>query len=921
MATEPRDDSNPFVFIQVGEGAVERPDLDWICERLVVELAAPTASLDLTGPGAAEQLLLKRVQNEVGAGMYPNADRSAVDVAEALISSARAARQGSMDVTASELLRRTRLRNDFGAVARAHPVDAAIEVLRPATVAKLVQQATAAADKGKGILLVGPPGQGKSWICQQMVNSLSDKEWLVAEHYCYLGDADGERLPRVLAESVFGSLLGRIAECDPELVSEQRPRFAAHEQALEDAVVAALKKRPDRRVALVVDGIDHVTRVITGGPTVDPSFTLAEALAALGLPPGRALIVLSQPGGHLAPLKAAGAVTVPIPSLTDGELRQLAGQLGVIGDMPDDPRFSGFSPLLADKEASEEFVATLSGRSAGNALYATYLCQEALRKPTTMAGPSATVGSLPQYDESLFSYYRYIQASLGDQGAWVADVIALLDFPVSRSELKEIRPDMAHRVDQAVDVLRPVLLERATQAGVRIYHESFARFLRLPFQDDAGARTALLDKIIAWLAGKGMFEDSRAFRYLLPTLSEANYYRKVVDAVGRDFVVKSIAAGFPASAIIENLATAINSAACIGDWPAVVRYVEMSRSAETYQEERFASEIVGFVDVIGSLLGADALAERLLHDGRPTMDARSGLQMCAALDALGAVAPWREYMRAFSREYENDNTVYDEASVRVVDAAWLRGRLRLASFAHSTTSDSNHASALSSADEDGDRDLYAPMNWEQLATRLDKRDLPAADVVEAILDTFGLSAVVELTEKLAHPGAVCLALAEAIAAGKAPDSHGDALDWASRAADCGLPPGSTSRLIAIGLAVGKVDMHSIQKARGHLFDLTREVQDGSVCSETAQLGEWMDACTVAARNDPFGLATAEALLEGPGLVYPLAAIHDWTRRCRGSLGRRTVAVLFGGPSYPDRSPGPLPGRTSGMRSLSNSRVD
>ena len=337
-----------------------------------------------------------------------------------------------------------------------------------------------------------------------------------------------------------------------------------------------------------------------------------------------------------------------------------------------------------------------------------------------------------------------------------------------------------------------------------------------------------------------------------------------MDAVGRDFVVKSIAAGFPASAIIENLATAISSAACIGDWPAVVRYVEMSRSAKTYQEERFASEIVGFVDVIGSLLGADALAERLLHDGRPTMDARSGLQMCAALDALGAVAPWREYMRAFSREYENDNTVYDEASVRVVDAAWLRGRLRLASFAHSTTSDSNHASALSSADEDGDRDLYAPMNWEQLATRLDKRDLPAADVVEAILDTFGLSAVVELTEKLAHPGAVCLALAEAIAAGKAPDSHGDALDWASRAADCGLPPGRTSRLIAIGLDVGKVDMHSIQKARGHLFDLTREVQDGSVCSETAQLGEWMDACTVAARNDPFGLATAEALLEGPG---------------------------------------------------------
>ena len=536
----------------------------------VVELAAPAASFNLTEPGAAEQLLLKRVQTEVGAGMYPNADRSAADVAEALIRSSRAARQGSMTVTTSELLRRTQLRSDFGAVARAHPVDQAIEVPRPTTVAKLVQQATAAADEGKVILLVGPPGQGKSWICQQMINSLSDKEWLVAEHYCYLSAADGERLPRVLTESVFGSLLGRISESDPELVSAQRPRFAADERALEGAVVTALRKQPGQRVALVVDGIDHVTRVshVSGRlPTIDPSFTLAEALAALDLPLGSTLIVLSQPGKHLEPLEAAGAVTVPIPSLTDSELGQLAVQLGVLGDALDNTDFSDCSPLLTDKEASDEFVAALSDRSEGNALYATYLCREALRNPTTMAGPSETVRSLPQFDGSLRSYYQHIQVSLGEQGAWVADVIALLDFPVSRNELKEIRPDMAHRVDQAVEILRPVLLERATQAGIRIYHESFARFLRLPFQDNVDAKTALLDRIIEWLERKGMFKDSRAFRHLLPTLVEANYNQKVVDVVSRDFVVESIAAGFPVSAIIENLAKAIHSAACIGDWP------------------------------------------------------------------------------------------------------------------------------------------------------------------------------------------------------------------------------------------------------------------------------------------------------------------------------------------------------------------
>ena len=678
VGQQSREADNPFLFLKRGERSVRRPDLDWVCQRLIVELDAPAASFDLTIPDSAERLLLKRVRSEIGAGMYPNADRSDVDVAEALIRCARAGRQRSMVVSKSELLRRARLRSDFGGVGRAHPVNRAIEVPRPTIVAELIQQVIAAADEGKVILLVGPPGQGKSWICQQMVHSLADMEWLVAEHYCYLGDADGERLPRVLAETVFGSLLRRIAEGDPQLVSGQRPRFAADEQALEAAVAAAYRKRPGRRVVLLVDGIDHVTRVIGGGPTVDPSFSLAEALASLDLPSGSALIVLSQPGSHLEPLEETGAARVSIPSLTDAELRQLAIQLGVVGDTSDDTGFSEQSPLLADAEAIDEFVAALSDRSAGNALYATYLCREARAKATTMAGPSATVRSLPQFDGTLRAYYKHVHASLGEQGAWVADVIALLDFPVSRSELKDIRPDMAHRVDQAVEILRPVLLERATQAGVRVYHESFARFLRLPFQDNDRAKIGLLARIIEWLESKGIFNSSRAFRHLLPILSEANCNQRVVDIVGSNFVVKSIGAGFPATAIIQNLAKAIHSAACIGDWPALVRYVEMSRSAETYQQERFESEIVGYVDVIGSMLGTDTMAERLLHDGRTTMSARSGLQMCAALDAMGAVPPWREYMLEFIRESEGDSTIYGEDSERAVNAAWLRGRLRLA---------------------------------------------------------------------------------------------------------------------------------------------------------------------------------------------------------------------------------------------------
>ena len=858
--------TTPIAFPQLQVEALDPTDLDWICEHLVIEISAPPASLDLTSPGPAEQLLIHRVQTDVGAGVYPNRDRTPVDVAEALIRCARAARQGSPTPTATELLRRSQLRTDFGAVARANPVDHRVAMPRSSTVTTLVHQITAAARDGHNILLVGPPGQGKSWLCHQLLACLSAKAWLVAEHYCYLGHADGQVLPRVRAESVFGSLLHWLSEHHPDLVADQRPRFAADEQALENAVTKALRTTPDRPVALVVDGLDHVTRIAAAAPGDDPSFLLAEALAALRLPPGSTLIVLSQPGAHLAPLTSAGAITLQLPPLTDDELRTLAVNHGLVAPPTDHAHSVPGQLPLTDEDDTRDFVAALSNRSAGNALYATYLCREALRDATTMAAPSAALRRLPPFDGSLFNYYQHIHSSLGD-GAWVADIIALLDFPVSRADLKAIRPDVAHRVDPAFEVLCPVLSARATHGGVRIYHESFARFLRLAFQDNVDARTALLDHIIRWLENQGIFEDSRAFSHLLPTLSDAKQPRRVVDIVGREFVVKSIAAAFPAAAILQNLAVAVGCAARVADWPAVARYVEMGRSAEAYQEERFESAIVGFADVLGTLFDPDTLATRLLYDGRPVMNARSGLQMCAALDELGAVAPWQEYMHAFAKEADDDNTIYGEHSDRAVAIAWLRGRLRLVSLSHAAHADPDPNLSWTHVRKHNDArpNLYAPIDTERVAKHLNETQLPAAEVCEAILQTLGLPTLLDLLPKLARRGTFYLALAELTADGIVPDSGNDALRWASEAAAYGVQPGQNFRLIELGIRPTDLAIApSVSQARTLLLDLTRSVQNSPLGTDAAHVGEWIDACTVAARTDAFGLSAAEATLDGPG---------------------------------------------------------
>ncbi len=862
----------PFAFLFIGEAPLSFVSLKWACKHLVVEVGAPPASGDLTAPDLAERLLLMRVRAEVGAETFPNVDRAAVDVAAAMVSTARAARQGRLVVTAEELLRRTQLRSDFGAVSRAHPVDRALEVLRPTTVRQLVEAAGRLASKGGYLLVVGPPGHGKSWVCQQLLDALSAEGWLTAEHYCYLGDADGERLERVLAEAVFGSLIGRLAEADPRLITDHRPRFAADEEALVDCLRRSLNQEPSRRIALVIDGIDHITRVrARSGGAFDPSRSLAEALSSLDLPAESVVIVLTQPGSHLGPLEEAGAYAVTIPGLAEHELKLLAARLNVVPDNEREPSSCG-TPLLDDAEVIAEFLTALAERSAGNALYATYLCRETLRRGDTQVDPVTAIRLLPPFDGSLKNYYDHLYQALGAEAGWVADIIALVDFSVTRAELREIRPDAAHHVDGALAVLGPVLIERATQGGVRVYHESFARYLRGPFQATAGVLTALLERVADWLEGKGFFADPRAFRSLLPILSEAGHDARVVHLVNQAFVTRAVAAGFPASGIESNLSTAIGSAARLSDWPAVVRYVELSRAADSYQDERFDSTLVAFADVPASLLGADTLAARLTDDDRLVMPSRAGLQMCAAVDALGATAPWRAYMAGYLREEKTDNTHYGEESDRAVALAWLRGRLRLA-----TDPDIDPEGLSSQAESklrgtDGDeanleRSLTRPVDWTDLAEWIEEDGLPAQEVTSAVIDTHGLNGVILLIRSLRSPGGVCLTLAERLAS--APVSDNEICSprlWAVAAVAYGTPAGSTHRLLKLGVDLTVLVHDPTKISREQLLNLTRRVQEPSARleSESESISAWLDACALAARRDPLGISTAEALIAGEG---------------------------------------------------------
>lgn len=843
--------SETFAFLQ--NGHLGRSDLVWFCDHVIVEVEAPSATFDLTNPGPAERLLIDRVQRDIGAGTYPNSDRSPIDVAAALIRTVIAVRAGRATVTANELLRRAQLRHDFGAVARAHPIDATVEVARPTTTNDITQKAGIAADQAVPLIVVGPPGQGKSWACQRVQDLLRASGWLVAEHYCFLGDADEERHARVHADRVIGSLLGRLADAEPNIVGAQRPKFAADDRTLVEAVTCARNLEPTRRVALVVDGLDHVTRVLgsTSGQT-HPSEMLAERLAGLGLPKGAVVVIFSQPGTHLRPLSAAGALVMDMPGLERTQLQQLAHRWHII-ELPAFCKSSGGdSPTKGTTDGKKEeevnrFLDALFSRSAGNALYATYLCREVLRAPTTSIDPVETLQSLPPFDGSLSGYYQHLCKSLGD-GAWVADIVALLDFAVSRTELREMRPDIAHRIDPALEHLEPVLVKCAMQGGIRVYHESFARFWLEKMANDESATVARLIQVAKWLETKGLFKDSRAYRFLLPTLARAKNFQEVLTLIGPDFVSKSIVAGFQASAIKANLGTAATCAAIVNHWPVVVRCIELSRAADTFEYERLDSTLVEFSDVVMALLGSQTFASRLLYDGRITVPARAGIKLCAEIDRSGAVAPWPEYLEAFESEKKDDNTSYGEESNRQIALAVLRGKLRVAT---STSKFDRHR-------------ISTVLDLHRLALDLDQAELPTLAVIDLVCDTLGLTKAMELLSKLTKRGAYALAIAEKLAASEDPSERGQFFGYATLAVNDESCEGETYRLLNLGVPIDSFEPKAIETARIRLLDLTLNVQGHSVQFETTPVFQWLDACAIAARRDPFGLATAEALLVGDG---------------------------------------------------------
>lgn len=637
---------------------VARSDFLSFAELFTLELECPSASLELERPGELEVLLFDVLENRIGFGRFPNRHLGPTEAAARLVVNAIRARimgaSGEDSTMSSQVISsRLGLVTDFGRVSQEFPFRPRDYVSRPAFHNRLVESV----DQGGIVVLEGSPGAGKSWELTALADTLRERGDVVACHYCYLEPGDREVQKRITLDVFYGNLIAGIIDASPSSFDSSAPRYSAGAEELQ-SLFDEVELNEAQRLVVIVDGLDHIARVLPDAPTVAFEETeIARDLLALSLPSSVSVVVGSQPGDHIAQLVEEGR-SLTVPPWDDDAVRSLLQRTAVDQSVPG---------LETDGDLRNEFVSDLVERSEGNALYCTYLCREVEYQIVNDIAddPVAVLRELPPSAGDLASYYDYLLGSLDEGSALVAETLGLIEFGITLSELGEVYPILSSQLPELIDRLAPILERSLGRGGMRIYHESFRRHILEGARMNEEPLGPKLRGVIEWLNERGFLRDARAFRYYLPNLVRADREDELFDLITVSFVSDSVAAGHPTPAIEANLALFANAAAKRQDFPKLIRAVELTRSLGTCDENLY--DRYEYYTTFGTIFGSTALSERLVFDGSSTMSSDDGVRLCSFCAENGGSPPWHLYLA--------DSSPSESEEELAVSLARLHGRL------------------------------------------------------------------------------------------------------------------------------------------------------------------------------------------------------------------------------------------------------
>lgn len=655
------------VFLGNKTFSINTQGVSLFLKKFFIETSLPPASFDLSEPGSFEKELLESLRLKVGIGYYPNHQIAPRDAAGRLLQFANTIRTSAEHklVNRAEIFRYLGLNVEYGHIAQDFPFVSEEHRLYRKKIVSAIQEMIS---KNTSTILQGLPGSGKSHIFDDLFQRQNADGILVAKHLCYLEPTDRLAQERILVDTLYGNFIHQLERMEPKIAEEMRPYFAATKKKLEELVKKI--SEAGKKVVLMVDGLDHLNRVVAQNklsPNLVDKFI--EALLELELPAGSAMFIASQPSSELEKIAKERGSSVYTLEPWDATLINEFVQ-----------KHNDKLPAERKLDVNLEVIKSLAEKTEGNPLYLTYVLKEVVSE-NKWVNFSDFINKLPKLNSNLNIYYKYLIKDILEIDLIVVQTLALLDFSVSRTELGEMfAPALKKTIDQTLKKINPLLKPGIANSGLRIYHESFRRFI-IEKRASGQNEKKLYAHILEWLEKKGFYESQRAYRYLIPYLVRAKEQSKVYSLLKEDFISQSLYYFHSVESIVGNLNKIADLSAWKQDWHIYCKAVELSRALHTYSNERleFVDEV--YNEAILNVLGPDLFCERLLFDGKRVFSKTYGILLCRMAQHAGGNPPWDFYdVKGESISVDDDSKVY---RFQKVEAAHFLNLIRKSSLQNS----------------------------------------------------------------------------------------------------------------------------------------------------------------------------------------------------------------------------------------------
>ncbi|MGH7874825.1 MAG: NACHT domain-containing protein [Candidatus Binatia bacterium] len=398
-------------------------------------------------------------------------------------------------------------------------------------------------------ILWGTPGRGKSTYLSYLTQELQKKGAAVTRHHYFLSAEDSSS-NRMSFVEISTSLMDQLHVRHPDAMAGVTD--AADKLRSNIGVAATNLAAKGKRLYIVVDGLDHVWRDTRRVDQLNHLFN-----EILPLPPNVSLVVGTQrvsdeqlPGKLLTIANEDNWIEIP-------RMDEVAVHRWVVQQDKARPLILRFD-TTAQRRAKmiDEIAAAFFSISQGHPLHLIYAYEGLIR--TGLPTSVEEVESLPPCpDGDIRVYYKGLWVRLSANAKTALHMLAGSDFFWPSLGIRQVLGDFSE-IDH---LLEPRNL------GMVPFHSSIFAWVR-EREDHTESYQALLPKIINWLANDA--PEYWRWGWLRLTRAQAGDFKDLLLGATRDWVVESLAKGWPDRQIENILATAEAKTFEDGDLPRTV---------------------------------------------------------------------------------------------------------------------------------------------------------------------------------------------------------------------------------------------------------------------------------------------------------------------------------------------------------------